>query len=100
MKARRRSFPVVAESALIAAMMLGFALILQRSSLLVYQVGLGIVVASTLLEIAVGNVPKDASFLRSLRFIAVFLAITATVFGAGILLAPYLASLGADAGGD
>jgi len=97
---RGRSFPVAAEFLLIVSMMVGFALIMQRASLLVYQIGLGVVVASTLLEIAVGNVPKDASFLRSLRFIAMFLAITAIVFGLGILLAPYLTALGGDSGND
>jgi hypothetical protein len=97
---RGKSFPVAAEIVLIVAMIVGFALILQRTSLLVYQIGMGIVVASTLLEIAVGNVPKDASFWRSLRLIAIFLAITAIVFGVGILLVPYLTGLGSGAGND
>jgi hypothetical protein len=94
MRAPSRSFPVVAETVLILSMALGFALIAQQASMLLYQVGLGIVVVATLLQIAVGNVPKDAGLGRSLRLIALFLGIVAAVFALGILLVPYLTNLG------
>ncbi|TXH34213.1 MAG: hypothetical protein E6Q98_19520 [Rhodospirillaceae bacterium] len=89
-----RSFPVKAEIVLICAMLIGFALIAQQWSMTLYKVGLGIVVLSTLLEIAVGNLPKTASVGRSLTIIAVILAIVLAVFLIGIALVPYLTNLG------
>ena len=91
---RNKPFPVAAEIVLIAAMLVGFVMIAQRVYMGLYQLGLAIVVVATFLEIAVGNVPKDASFKRSLRFIALFLTIIAAVFTLGILLVPYLTALG------
>lgn len=91
---RTKSFPARAEIVLIAAMLLGFVLIAQQWSPSLYQLGLVIVVVSTLLEIAVGNIPKTASFGRSLVYIVVILAIVVAVFLFGIALVPYLTNLG------
>ena len=51
-------------------------------------------VVSTLLQIAVGNLRKDASAGRSLVFIATVLGVVAAIFGVVILLVPYFAQLG------
>lgn len=91
---RAKSFPIKAEIVLIVAMLIGFVLIAQQWSIGLYKLGLGIVVVSTLLEIAVGNIPKTASVGRSLKFIVVILAIVAAVFALGIALVPYLTNLG------
>ncbi len=63
----RMTFPERAERVLIAAMLLGMLLILQRYSLPVFQAGLAILVVSTFLQIAVGNIPKNGSVGGSLR---------------------------------
>ena len=51
---------------LIAAMALGIVMIAQRYSNSLYRWGLSILVVSTFLQIAVGNLPKDASAMRSM----------------------------------
>lgn len=82
------------EAGLILLMVLGFILIAQQWSFDLYQAGLLTVIGATILNIAVSNVPRAARGWRILRFVVMFLAITAAVFGVGILLVPYLATLG------
>ena len=62
----RATFPERLERVLIGGMVVGIVLILQRYSLPVFQAGLSILVVSTLLQIAVGNIPKNGSVGRSL----------------------------------
>jgi uncharacterized membrane protein YecN with MAPEG domain len=83
-----------AEFVLIAVMVLGFLLIAQQWSFAVYQVGLLTVMAATVLNIAVGNLPRNAGPGRALGLTLFILAIVAAVFAAGISLVPYLAQLG------
>jgi len=83
-----------AELALICVMILGFVLIAQQVAFGLYQVGLLTVIGSTLLHIAVGNLPPDAGPGRALALTAAILGLVATVLGAGILLVPVLAQLG------
>jgi hypothetical protein len=83
-----------AELALILIMGLGFLLIVQQWSFAGYQIGLLTVMAATILNIAVGNLPRTAGLGRSLRLTVILLSIVAAVFVAGILLVPYLARLG------
>ena len=90
----RMTFPERAERVLIGAMLLGMLLILQRYSLPVFQAGLVILVVSTFLQIAVGNIPKNGSVGGSLLRIVVLLCIIATIFAVGILLVPTLSGLG------
>ena len=89
-----RTFPERLETTLIVGLVLGILLIAQRYNLTLYKVGLCILVASTLLQIAVGNLKKDASAGRSLYFIAKVLLVVAAVFGLGILLVPYFSEMG------
>lgn len=89
-----RSFPERLETTLIAGMLIGIALIAQRYNLLLYKVGLSIVVISTLVQIAVGNLRKDASTGASLFFIVKILIVIAAVFTIGILLVPTFSQLG------
>ncbi len=91
---RGKTFPEAAELVLILSLCLGLVLIAQRFSMAVYQIGLGIVLVSTFLEIAVGNLPKDAGLGRSLKLILLFLGIIAGVFALGIYLVPTLTHLG------
>lgn len=89
-----RTFPERLETIMILALGAGILLIAQRYSLMLYKIGLSILVVATLLQIAVGNLRKDASVGRSLAFIAMVLGITAAVFAIGILLVPYFSQLG------
>lgn len=89
-----RTFPERLETTLIVGLVLGILLIAQRYNLTLYKVGLCILVASTLLQIAVGNLKKEASAGRSLYFIAKVLLVVAAVFGLGILLVPYFSEMG------
>jgi hypothetical protein len=82
------------ELLLILLMMAGFVLIAQQWSFALYQLGLLTVIGATILNIAVGNVPRTAQGWRALRSVVVILAVTAAVFVIGILLVPYLAELG------
>jgi hypothetical protein len=83
-----------AEAVLILVMVLGFLLIVQQWNFRVFQVGLLTVMAATVLNIAVGNLPRGAGPVRALALTLFILAIVAAVFGAGIALVPYLAQLG------
>lgn len=89
-----RSFPERLETTLIVGLVVGILLIAQRYNLTLYKIGLCILVLSTLLQIAVGNLRKDASAGRSIGFIAMVLGIVAIVFSVGILLVPYFSQLG------
>ncbi|CAM5769465.1 hypothetical protein LMIY3S_02846 [Labrys miyagiensis] len=88
------SFPERLERVLIVGMLVGIALIAQRYNLILFKAGLAVLVVSTLLQIAVGNVPKSASIGRSLALIVLFLGIIALVFVIGIVLVPTLSQLG------
>jgi hypothetical protein len=90
----RASFPERLEQVLIAGMVLGIALIMQRANLDLYKTGLSILVVSTLLQIAVGNIPKQGSVPGSLLRIVLILILVAAIFAAGILLVPALSRLG------
>jgi predicted PurR-regulated permease PerM len=89
-----RTFPERLEATLILVLAAGILLIAQRYSLTLYKIGLSVLVVATLLQIAVGNLRKDASVGRSLAFILMVLAIVAAVFTIGILLVPYFSQLG------
>ena len=91
---RRHAIVGRAELALILVMALGFLLIVQQWSFAAYQVGLLTVMAATVLNIAVGNLPRTAGPGRALGLTRFILAIVAAVFAAGIFLVPYLAQLG------
>lgn len=62
--------------------------------LLLYQIGLGTLIASSLMQIAFGNIPPSADALTSLRLLGIAMFVVALVFGLGIVLAPYLTQLG------
>lgn len=91
---KSRSFPERAEIALLTAMLVGIAMIAQRFNVDVFRWGLRLLVAATILQIAVGNLPKEASVLRSLVLTAAILCLVGLVFLAGIGLVPILSGLG------
>lgn len=83
-----------AETGLLLVFAAGLVLVAQPWSPELYRAGLLAVMASTLLNIAVGNVPPSLApgpaLLRALLLLLVLVA----VFGAGYLLVPALAGLG------
>ena len=82
------------ERGLILVLLTAIALIAQPFDIRLYRTGLLILVAATLLQIAVGNLPKDAPPGRALLRIAAILGVVAAVFALGIALTPFLAQLG------
>ena len=90
----RTTFPEQAERVLIVGMLSGIAAIMQRYSLDLFKAGLSVLVVSTLLQIAVGNIPKTGGVARSLVRILVILCGVAGIFALGIVLVPLLSQLG------
>lgn len=82
------------QAILVGLMLLSFLLIAQQRSQPLYHGGLVLLVVSTLMQIAFGNIPPSASFGQSMKLLVLILAIIVGVFGLGIVLAPYLIQLG------
>jgi hypothetical protein len=89
----RRPFAMVMQSILIGLLIVSLVLIAQQYSQAIYQLGLILLVATTIVQIGFGNVPPNASFGKSMKLLALFLAIIAFVFGLGIVLVPTLLRL-------
>ena len=83
-----------AESGLLLLFAAGLALVAQPWWQEGYRVGLVAVAASTLLNIAVGNVPPALTPGPALLRALLLLLILGAVFGIGYLLVPSLAGLG------
>ena len=94
---RRAEIVPHVEIALLSILGLGFLCVLQTWSFGLYRVGLVVVIIATLLNIAVGNLPRDASWLRAGLLTLSILATIALVFAIGVALVPALATLGQDA---
>ena len=90
----RRPFASVVQIVLIALMVLSFVLIAQRSSFVVYKAGLLLLIACAVVQIGFGNIPPTTAFGKSMKYLAISLAIVAGVFALGRYLAPYLIQLG------
>jgi len=93
---RLRATPFAArfQAILIAVMFVGFALIAQRFSKTLYQVGLPLLILAAFFQIAFGNISPTAGFAKSMRQLALTWVLVAAVFGLGILLAPTLIGFG------
>jgi hypothetical protein len=94
----RTSAPIVPrlEAGLLSVMGIGILLVLQWWSFPLYQIGLVVMVVATLLNIAVGNLPRDAAPVRAALMTAGILLLVAAIFAIGIVLVPVLAGLGQD----
>jgi hypothetical protein len=88
-----KPFAAVMQAILIGLLLVSLVMIAQQYSQGVYQAGLILLVVTTVIQIGFGNIPADASFGKSMKLLALFLAIIASVFGAGILLVPTLLRL-------
>lgn len=82
------------EAILMALILVGIVLVAQQWSVKIFRVGLTILVLSTLLQIAVGNVPRHFSAGKSILRIVILLGVVALMFALGILAAPFFAQIG------
>jgi hypothetical protein len=82
------------QAILIAVMFVGFALIAQRWSKTLYQIGLPLLILAAFFQIAFGNISPTAGFAKSMRQLALTWVLVAAVFGLGIVLAPILIGFG------
>jgi hypothetical protein len=94
MKSERRPFASVVRLILIFVLLASMALIGQRISMQLYQLGLLVLVVATFSQIAFGNIPPEANFARSVRLYAIYMGITVAIFVIAIVVAPLLVSLG------
>ncbi len=82
------------QSAVIVLLIATFILIAQPFSFTVYQWGFVVLFATTVVQIAVGNVGPGASWGAVLRALGITLAILTVMVGVGIYLTPYLIHMG------
>jgi|GEM_PF-618950 len=87
-------FAASVQGALIVVMLVGMAMVAQRFSKPVYQIGLPVLVAAAFLQIAFGNIPPASGARKSLLLAALGLAIIAALILFSIRLAPTLIGLG------
>ncbi|MED4909371.1 hypothetical protein P9761_14355 [Brevibacillus centrosporus] len=94
MKQGARPFASRVQAILILMLVISFVLITQQISDTAYRVGLGLLIVTTFVQIAFGNIDPRASFGPSMKILGLTLLIIAVIFGAGIAIAPYLIQLG------
>jgi hypothetical protein len=82
------------QALLIVGLLLSFVLIMQTVSMVLYQIGILLLIASTLVQIPFGNIPPETDRRRTLKMFAWMLLILIAVFGIGILIAPMLVNMG------
>lgn len=89
-----RAFASRMHVALVVLMLASFALIAQQRVKALYQVGFLVLVASTFAQIVFGNIAPTVGFARSMKQLALGLAIIAAVFALGAAVTPVLVNLG------
>jgi len=92
--AARPAFVERTERALMIAIFSGIILVAQQYSISLFRLGLILLVSATMLQIAVGNLPRHLSAGASLLRIVIILAFVAFMFALGIFLVPFLSQLG------
>ena len=83
-----------AQLSLIILLLIALVGIGQGFSFTIYKITIVAMVAIGLLQVAVGNIPPDASPARFAKFLGIFVAIIVALFGLSIWLAPVLVDLG------
>ncbi|OUM97619.1 MAG: hypothetical protein BAA02_08065 [Paenibacillaceae bacterium ZCTH02-B3] len=94
MKAERRPFASVVQAVLIMLLVVSFILISQRFSEGLYRFGFVLLIATTFVQIAFGNIPPSAGFGQSMKLLGITFGVIAVIFAVGIWIAPYLVKLG------
>jgi hypothetical protein len=90
----KQPFAAIVQGILVILLVISFAMITQQFYETIYRMGFLLLIASTFVQIAFGNLPPEANFKQSVKLTAVVFAIIAIVFGLGIFLAPHLVNLG------
>src|SRR4051794_7672281 len=92
----RRALPFAArfQAILIVIMLAAFLLILQQGNKMLYQIGLPVLVVASFLQIAFGNIPPAAGFLKSMALLLMTWIIIAVLIVFAVRLAPHLIQLG------
>jgi len=93
-KSRRRFRASDIHILLVILMSLSIVMISQQFSRDVYQIGLALLVLSTLVQIAFGNIPGYFSLPRAMRLFALFMSIILLVFFISYIVVPLLYVLG------
>ncbi|MED4781181.1 hypothetical protein [Brevibacillus choshinensis] len=94
MKQGVRPFASRVQAILILMLVISFVMITQPSSDTVYRLGLGLLIVTTFVQIAFGNIDPRTSFRQSMKILGLTLVIISVIFGVGITIAPYLIQLG------
>jgi hypothetical protein len=87
-------FAAIVQGLLVILLIISFAMITQQVYETIYRAGLLLLIASTFVQIAFGNIPPEANFKQSIKLTAIAFAIIVIIFGLGIFLAPHLVNLG------
>lgn len=90
----KQPFAAIVQGILVILLVISFVMITQQFYESIYRMGFLLLIASTFVQIAFGNLPPEANFKQSIKLTAVVFAIIAIVFGLGIFLAPHLVNLG------
>lgn len=91
---KKRPFASHVQMILIGLLLLSFALITQKNSKSIYQAGMLLLIFSTLLQIAFGNIPPETNFKRSILYVGIAAAIISGIIFLAISIAPSLINLG------
>lgn len=90
----KQPFAAIVQGILIILLVISFAMITQQFYESIYRAGFLLLIASTFVQIAFGNLPPEANFKQSIKLTAVVFGIIVIIFGLGIFLAPHLVNLG------
>ena len=91
---KKAAFGARMQIIVIITMILSFIFIVQSFNMILYKIGLLFLIVSAISQMAFGNMPSEASFKEGKKIMVLAYAISACVFGLGILLAPILIKIG------
>jgi hypothetical protein len=79
---------------LIGLLLLGMLLIAQQFERDVYRVGMLLLIGTTLIQIPFGNIPPQANFGQTMKYLVIGFAILGSVVAFSILIVPSLLQIG------
>ena len=91
---KKKPFAARIQSINIFVLLCSFALIAQPWVKQLYLIGIVVIMISSLLQNAFGNIRPDLDFKESMKGIAKILLIILVLFVVSILIAPYLVKMG------
>lgn len=89
-----RRLGVRLQAIIIGIFLVTMVFIIQTQSLVLYRVGLVVLMVTTFFQIAIGNAPLSAGWLRIGKTFGITIGVTVILVGIAILLAPMLVKLG------